>query len=62
MRAAAPRTVLSWAGLQRAATVRLPSSELRDFGGAIGAVWMVGYWAVLPLWHAYLVSATASGA
>lgn len=50
------RTVLSWKGLHRAATVRMPTRNLADFGGFVGAVWMVGYWVLLPLWHAYLVS------
>lgn len=49
-------TTLSWEGIRRAATVRKPTRNLEDFGGFVGAIWMVGYWAVLPLWHAYIIS------
>ena len=39
-----------WQGLRQAMTLRRPSRLAADWGGAVGAVWMVGYWVLLPYW------------
>ena len=48
--------VVSWQSARRAACFRAPTTDWQRWGGFVGAIWMVCYWGLLPLWHIYLVS------
>ena len=54
-------TKITWTalsdGLARSISEKNQSSNPEDWGGWIGATWMVGYWATLiPAWLRYIVS------
>ena len=49
--------VVSWQSARRATYFRAPTTDWQRWGGFVGAVWMVCYWGLLPLWHIYLVNA-----
>jgi hypothetical protein len=44
-------------GLQRSIHVKTPRTDAESWGGIVGLIWMMGYWAtLLPMWVYYIVS------
>ena len=37
-------------GFWRALTTRNQTEDSESWGGLVGAIWMVGYWVLLPYW------------
>lgn len=49
-----------WASLRSALFDMQVSTDSEDWGGAVGTLWMVGYWVVMPKWLFYIATQCAT--